>query len=258
MKRDRVGKLGTDRQPPPEMEGVGARLGRSSTRYGPSSTVFNGPVRKWKKKWVQASPNTSSSNHHHSQTTYRNNGGIANGSNGSEILLYKWTPMGGSSDRSSTGDDDAAAGGPPEEPPRRKFKFVPNLSNCVGLVPFSLPGSLKMDYWGGENKDMQSNKIAVLEEQRDEVVENEAAEKSDHEAKPSDTDPNTVGLISKNDGLDDKPDINDMPVEGTRATDDTQLARQDLNISTLDLSLGLNPRDGDRNSDAKKDQSRDG
>ncbi|XAR65718.1 hypothetical protein NMG60_11009915 [Bertholletia excelsa] len=207
------------------MEGVGARLGRSSTRYGPSSTVFNGPVRKWKKKWVQASPNTSSSNHHHSQTTYRNNGGIANGSNGSEILLYKWTPMGGSSDRSSTGDDDAAAGGPPEEPPRRKFKFVP---------------------------------IAVLEEQRDEVVENEAAEKSDHEAKPSDTDPNTVGLISKNDGLDDKPDINDMPVEGTRATDDTQLARQDLNISTLDLSLGLNPRDGDRNSDAKKDQSRDG
>uniref|UniRef100_A0A803M1P3 Uncharacterized protein n=1 Tax=Chenopodium quinoa TaxID=63459 RepID=A0A803M1P3_CHEQI len=30
------------------MEGVGARLGRSSSRYG-TTTVFNGPVRKWKK-----------------------------------------------------------------------------------------------------------------------------------------------------------------------------------------------------------------
>ncbi|KAH9617406.1 hypothetical protein KSS87_006580 [Heliosperma pusillum] len=33
------------------MEGVGARLGRSSSRYG-TTTVFTGPVRKWHKNWV--------------------------------------------------------------------------------------------------------------------------------------------------------------------------------------------------------------
>ncbi|RLM60653.1 uncharacterized protein C2845_PM14G09400 [Panicum miliaceum] len=33
------------------MEGVGARLGRTSARYGPATT-FTGPVRKWRKEWV--------------------------------------------------------------------------------------------------------------------------------------------------------------------------------------------------------------
>uniref|UniRef100_A0A2P2LEC7 Uncharacterized protein MANES_05G109900 n=1 Tax=Rhizophora mucronata TaxID=61149 RepID=A0A2P2LEC7_RHIMU len=44
------------------MEGVGSRLGRASSRYGPpaAAAVFSGPVRKWKKKWVHVS-----SNHHH-------------------------------------------------------------------------------------------------------------------------------------------------------------------------------------------------
>ncbi|KAF2285711.1 hypothetical protein GH714_007322 [Hevea brasiliensis] len=43
------------------MEGVGSRLGRASSRYGPSATaaVFNGPVRKWRKKWVHVSPSST-------------------------------------------------------------------------------------------------------------------------------------------------------------------------------------------------------
>ncbi|KAJ8497215.1 hypothetical protein OPV22_007767 [Ensete ventricosum] len=35
------------------MEGVAARLGRSSTRYGPAA-VFSGPVRRWNKNWLTA------------------------------------------------------------------------------------------------------------------------------------------------------------------------------------------------------------
>ncbi|CAL5411833.1 unnamed protein product [Camellia sinensis] len=219
------------------MEGVGARLGRSSTRYGPTSTVFNGPVRKWKKKWVHVSPqtnNNASSNHHlHHQSQTANHNGI-NGNNGSHLLLYKWTPItpsqnsnsNGNGEKSSAKEEEVAAAvdsaaSAAEEPPRRKFRYIP---------------------------------IAVLEEQK-----NEAEEMVDDEAKPRDTDPNAAEPTSKNDGLDEKPDINDVPVEESQALDDdTPLVRQDLNESTLDLSLGLNSRDGDPDSDVKTNQSKNG
>ncbi|KAF8414176.1 hypothetical protein HHK36_002175 [Tetracentron sinense] len=195
------------------MEGVGARLGRSSTRYGPA-TVFSGPVRKWKKRWTHVS--SSNSANHHSQS---------NGTNGSHLLLYKWAPISQSGngnnsngDNSSNKVDSAAA---QEEPPRRKFRYVP---------------------------------IAVLEEQ-----EKEAAEKAEDEAKPSNTDPSAAGPTSKSDGFDEKPDINDVPMEETQALDNDQLPPQDLNESNLDLSLGLKARDGNRDSDSKiDDQSKEG
>ncbi|URD76329.1 hypothetical protein MUK42_09426 [Musa troglodytarum] len=85
------------------MEGVGARLGRSSTRYGPA-TVFSGPVRKWKKRWVPLSHPSSSAS----------SAASANGVR-SHLLLYKWAPV-----------SSRANGAPhPEEPPPRKFRFVP-------------------------------------------------------------------------------------------------------------------------------------
>ncbi|KAL7088574.1 hypothetical protein ACP275_13G135800 [Erythranthe tilingii] len=116
------------------MEGVGARSGRSSARYGPAP-VFTGPVRKWKKKWVHAPP--SSSNHNHNTPV----NGTVNGSNGSShLLFYKWTPITASQNKennnnnngSSNSDhgnadptisiqDDVVAA---EEPPRRKFKLL--------------------------------------------------------------------------------------------------------------------------------------
>ncbi|XP_034698380.1 uncharacterized protein LOC117923963 isoform X3 [Vitis riparia] len=199
------------------MEGVGARLGRSSTRYGPA-TVFTGPVRKWKKKWVHVSP--SSASNHHSQTNGNNNG-----NNGSHLLLYKWTPISQSSNNGTNADknsakDSAAATAAPEEPPRRKFKYIP---------------------------------IAVLEEQK-----REDAEKADDEAKPSDADLSAAEPTLKTNGFDEKPDINDVPMEENQALDQNQLARQDLNESTLDLSLGLKAHDGDPDSDSKTNQNKDG
>lgn len=129
------------------MEGVGARLGRSSTRYGPT-TVFTGPVRKWKKRWIHVSPsnnntNNNSSNNPHPHQNHHN----SNGSNGSHLLLYKWTSLSrrdnngngignsdnGNGDKGSVKDDTM-----PEEPPRRKFKYMP---------VFKLLGSLKFSFF---------------------------------------------------------------------------------------------------------------
>ncbi|XP_034698379.1 uncharacterized protein LOC117923963 isoform X2 [Vitis riparia] len=211
------------------MEGVGARLGRSSTRYGPA-TVFTGPVRKWKKKWVHVSP--SSASNHHSQTNGNNNG-----NNGSHLLLYKWTPISQSSNNGTNADknsakDSAAATAAPEEPPRRKFKYIP-----VGILHHT---------WS-------NLQIAVLEEQK-----REDAEKADDEAKPSDADLSAAEPTLKTNGFDEKPDINDVPMEENQALDQNQLARQDLNESTLDLSLGLKAHDGDPDSDSKTNQNKDG
>ena len=50
--------------------------------------------------------------------------------------------------------------------------------------------------------------IAVLEEQKDDTVEEDAAEKATDEAKPIDSDQST-----KDENLDEKPDINDVPME---------------------------------------------
>lgn len=50
--------------------------------------------------------------------------------------------------------------------------------------------------------------VAVLEEQKDDTVEEDAAEKATDDAKPIDTDQST-----KDENLDEKPDINDVPME---------------------------------------------
>ncbi|CAL5183971.1 unnamed protein product [Lathyrus oleraceus] len=163
------------------MEGVGARLGRSSTRYGPA-TVFTGP-------WT---PITQSQN--------ANN----NGSNGN----VKDAPL------------ESV-----EEPPRRKFKYIP---------------------------------VAVLEEQKNEATEiDEVAEKVEDESNPIEADSSAAEPTSKNEILDEKPDINDVPMEESEPQDKNQVVRQDLNES-LDLSLGLTSHDEDQDSDSKTNQTTDG
>ncbi|TYG66383.1 hypothetical protein ES288_D06G263800v1 [Gossypium darwinii] len=200
------------------MEGVGARLGRSSTRYGPV-TVFTGPVRKWKKKWANVSPSNTGggggNNNNHSQNHHSNSNGTSNGNNGPHLVLFKWTPITQSQNNNnymnnSPKEDTVAV---PEEPPRRKFKYIP---------------------------------IAVLEEQKREAAENEAAENVDDEAKPSESDPSVGEPTSRTDGFDEKPDINDVPMEENE--EDDKMVRQDLNESTLDLSLGLTAHDGESDS----------
>ncbi|XP_057753626.1 uncharacterized protein LOC130973204 [Arachis stenosperma] len=222
------------------MEGVGARLGRSSTRYGPA-TVFTGPVRKWKKKWVHVSPNSSSasanSNNNNNNNNAANNNNHnhthhSNGNNGSHLLLYKWTPITQSQNANNNNSNGNAAAkdsvpppsDAPEEPPRRKFKYIP---------------------------------VAVPEEQRNEAAEIDGAEKIE-EDKPVDTDPIAAEPSHKIETMDEKPDINDVPADESQPQDKNQVVRQDLNESTLDLSLGLTSHDDENDSDSKTNQTRDG
>uniref|UniRef100_A0A5B7AZD7 Uncharacterized protein n=1 Tax=Davidia involucrata TaxID=16924 RepID=A0A5B7AZD7_DAVIN len=95
------------------MEGVGSRLGRASSRYGPA-TVFTGPVRKWKKQWVHVS--SSSSNVSYQNTSQSNGNG---NNNASTLLLCRWTPI----SQTHTGNPDNNSG--EAEPPRRKFRYTP-------------------------------------------------------------------------------------------------------------------------------------
>ncbi|XP_022994887.1 uncharacterized protein LOC111490478 [Cucurbita maxima] len=214
------------------MEGVGARLGRSSTRYGPA-TVFTGPVRKWKKKWVHVAPSTAASNNHsHSQrhttpTNVTTNGTANPTNNASHLLLYKWTPISQSLNNGNNDDKNAGKDETPtvtEEPPRRKFKYIP---------------------------------IAVLEEQKNEAAENEAADKVEYEAnKSNDVEPGSAVASAKGDLQDEKPNINDVPMDESQ--DNDHVVRQDLNESTLDLSLNLNALNDDGEAGSKADHIRDG
>uniref|UniRef100_A0A0A0LT57 Uncharacterized protein n=1 Tax=Cucumis sativus TaxID=3659 RepID=A0A0A0LT57_CUCSA len=137
------------------MEGVGARLGRSSTRYGPA-TVFTGPVRKWKKKWIHVAPSTTASNNHsHSQRHTNPNNVTANATansstNASHLLLFKWTPItqslnNGNADEKNAGKEDTPT--VTEEPPRRKFKYMPAIGKCGPLsYRDNLTASLSTQY----------------------------------------------------------------------------------------------------------------
>ncbi|XP_050370326.1 uncharacterized protein LOC126788380 [Argentina anserina] len=91
------------------MEGAGSRLSRASSRYGPTTTVFSGPVRRWKKKWVHVPPSPSSAFSSRSQSNARNN------DNNSRLLLCRWTPISSAAANSSTAD----------ERPRRRFRYTP-------------------------------------------------------------------------------------------------------------------------------------
>ncbi|BFG29675.1 hypothetical protein CerSpe_159490 [Prunus speciosa] len=97
------------------MEGVGSRLGRASSRYGQTTTVFSGPVRRWKKKWVHV-PSSSSA-------TYQNPHSQSNGNNNSSrLLLRRWTPI---SPATVAAELLSGSGASMEEPPRRKFRYTP-------------------------------------------------------------------------------------------------------------------------------------
>ncbi|KAL0727286.1 hypothetical protein Bca4012_023379 [Brassica carinata] len=188
------------------MEGVGGRLGRSSTRYGGPATVFTGPVRKWKKKWVHVSP--SSKKHTTSSSSSSSVGGSA--SEGSHLLFFKWAPL--SQAGNGNGDGKSESDSPSEEPvtettaaaeepPRRRFKYVP---------------------------------IALLEEQNKEVTEIEEDDKEDASAaEPSDKKPE----------VEEKPDMNDVPMENNQ--EEEKIVRQDLNESTTDSGLNLNSNEAD-------------
>lgn len=188
------------------MEGVGARAGRSSSRYG-TTTVFTGPVRKWKKKWVHVTPPPSSSttsnsnnlNHHQPNGNSNSNG--SNKQNQNRVRVYKWALV-------ESGEEEEEEEGAKR---KRKYKYIP---------------------------------IAVLEEQKMESDENT----DDGDEKPTDND-TTIEPISKNGSVNEKPDINDVPMEDQDPEqNETVSERQDLNVSTLDLSLGLSSHEEEHES----------
>lgn len=139
---------------------TGGRLGRSSTRYGAPPPPFNGPVKKWKKKWVDIPKPNSNNNNSHS------NGGNS-GNNISHLVLYKWTPISSSSNSNSSGANlskPATSGGSlkhkeseknsmEEEPPRRKFRYVP-VRFC--LLKISTFEQLEIDMFNLGNKSEEN------------------------------------------------------------------------------------------------------
>ncbi|KAM3328063.1 hypothetical protein P3S68_033525 [Capsicum galapagoense] len=203
------------------MEGVGARFGRSSTRYGPT-TVFTGPVRKWKKKWVHI--NSVKSNNQSTPANSRVNGrfnGRVNGANGSNLVFLKWTPITASQKDgdSKSSDKDDAVPIDESEPRKRKFKYIP---------------------------------VALFDDQK-----NETSDQDEAETKPMEADAITVEPTSQADDCDEKPDINDVPMEENKDPEDQPPERQDLNESTLDLSLGFTDHE-ENDADMKTNQTKDG
>ncbi|KAF7803813.1 putative serine/threonine-protein kinase [Senna tora] len=250
------------------MEAVGARLGRSSTRYGPA-TVFNGPVRKWEKKWVHVSSSSSASASTNSNTApSQSRNPSSDAHNASHLSLFKWTPLiqsnnGSNSNAGNNSGNDGAAES--HEPPRRKFKYVP--AGCIkggcdfigrdlvdrignfGLVMVKCCRASTMDLYIPPSVVMiPFAQIALLEEQKIEAAENE--DKIEDEAQLIDAVPSTADSTRKVEILDKKPDINDIPVEESQSQDNNQVVRQDLNESTLDF-LGLMAHDDDREYDSK-------
>ncbi|KAF5727938.1 hypothetical protein HS088_TW21G00078 [Tripterygium wilfordii] len=104
------------------MEGVGSRLGRASSRYGPAATasVFSGPVRKWKKRWVNVSPSPAIGSQSQSNVHRRSNGNGSNNGSSSRLVLCRWTPL---PTTTAAADDEATPG--EEAPPKRRFRYIP-------------------------------------------------------------------------------------------------------------------------------------
>ncbi|CAN6803999.1 unnamed protein product [Brassica oleracea] len=196
------------------MEGVGGRLGRSSTRYGGPATVFTGPVRKWKKKWVHVSPSTKKLNHSSSSAA-------SDAANGSHLLFFKWAPLSqsgngnedGKSESPSPSEDTLATVAAEDPPRRRRFKYVP---------------------------------IAVLEEQKNEVTEIEEDDKVEEEEqkKEIEQEASAAELSDKRAQVEEKPDMNDVPMEDNQQEEE-KTVRPDLNESTKDSGLNLNANDVD-------------
>ncbi|GAB2224712.1 hypothetical protein Droror1_Dr00005480 [Drosera rotundifolia] len=195
------------------MEGVGARLGRSSNRYGPT-TVFTGPVRKWKKKWVNVAPHSSSTTTTTSNNTSHHHNHVQSVVNGSvQLLLFKWSPIsngGGGEESNGRNEEEESDGVREGKRRRRKYKYIP---------------------------------VAALDEHK----------RQTEEVTDDDDDDTTHGPYSKKGSLGEKPDINDVPMEESQKSrrNGKASARQDLNVSTLDLSLGLSSHEDEHESDSR-------
>ncbi|KAH9652064.1 Golgin family A protein [Citrus sinensis] len=190
------------------MEGVGSRMGRASARYGPTQTVFNGPVRKWKKRWVHVSSSSPSTI---SQSNGHNNNNNSNSINGAPLLLCKWTPL-----SSNSSDNNGAT---TEEPPKRRFRYTP-CGRCDDV-------RRSLVQWLGDSVLMWE--VAVLEEQK-----KAGLEKDEDEAREIETDMHNGHPNSE---------TNEVKVDKTLTKES-----QDLNMSDWEVGLCLGGRSDDQDS----------
>ncbi|KQJ89703.1 uncharacterized protein LOC100830977 [Brachypodium distachyon] len=140
------------------MDTVGARLSRSSTRYGPSSSSnasFSGPVRKWRKAWAPLAGG--------------GNGGAGSASagmgpmgcpRGNKVVLLKWAPVNGAA--RGAGDGDGNGKQVPAAAGRRRF--VP--ASGVPQNPTKKSGSTELNLnLGLEDPDDDSDADSSADEQ---------------------------------------------------------------------------------------------
>ncbi|KAL2483763.1 uncharacterized protein Fot_45207 [Forsythia ovata] len=131
------------------MEGVGSRLGRASSRYGPTQPppVFDGPVRKWKKQWVSSQPT--------------NNDGTGNRNSTPPLLLCRWTPLSATATAA-----DSADYANPDQPPKRRFRYTP----IVPIEKEKKEAPEKASHEGRTSKENESKASANME--NDDIFEN--------------------------------------------------------------------------------------
>ncbi|KAL6640094.1 hypothetical protein ACP70R_015848 [Stipagrostis hirtigluma subsp. patula] len=127
------------------MEGVGARLGRTSARYGPSTT-FTGPVRKWRKEWVPVAAAAAAAASASAASSAGTGSGA--GSRGNNLVLFKWTPVNGAN---GAADGEQAAAAAAETATRRR-RYVP-----VSVVEEQKQESAKSDDENKANDDDPSS-----------------------------------------------------------------------------------------------------
>ncbi|XP_020248094.1 uncharacterized protein LOC109825640 isoform X1 [Asparagus officinalis] len=215
------------------MEGVGARLGRSSTRFQPA-VAFTGPVRKWTKRWVPLpNPSTTSNNSSSSNPNKTSN------SEPSNLMLYKWTPI------SPSKNDGVPA--TPEDPPKRKFRYVPVrfiwvFFWIIGFLSatFSITPSLMMekrirqitmkrgfDWIAVQNFPFSAQPEPMLKFDRVSVTKNQKQDAAEDSGSEGGSSPQPT----TEDGSSGKTNRDDVLME------DAQEAAEEANETNLDLNL---------------------
>ncbi|XP_006660498.1 uncharacterized protein LOC102699985 [Oryza brachyantha] len=133
------------------MDTVGARLSRSSTRYGPvgnTASSFSGPVRKWRKAWVPIAGGGAG---------FAGMMGPMGVSRGNKVVLFRWAPVNG-----------GAAGGDGDEAAATRRRFVP--ASGVAQNSSKKSGSTELNLnLGLEDPDDDSDADLSTDEQRDGV-----------------------------------------------------------------------------------------
>uniref|UniRef100_A0A0D9XC21 Uncharacterized protein n=1 Tax=Leersia perrieri TaxID=77586 RepID=A0A0D9XC21_9ORYZ len=142
------------------METVGARLSRSSTRYGPvgnAAASFSGPVRKWRKAWVPIAAAAATGGG--GGAGFAGMMGPMGVSRGNKVVLFRWAPVNGGGAAGGDGDEAGAAA-------VARKRFVPASGVAQNSTKKSGSTELNLNL-GLEDPDDDSDADLSADEQRD-------------------------------------------------------------------------------------------